>query len=134
MESDFTSGLDTGLVASIHAKLDDLVLHNNISEQGIESVVDKIGLLIKGAAMSCGSIKPRNKENKQNDVQRKASEPWFDANCVRERKEYRRAKNRFCRHSDNVNKQQYDIASKKYKKVVRKQHKIYLKRLNSELL
>ena len=99
--------------------LDETMVNSDI----INQIVENIKNIFIDAAESISNHRPKH----NNDCQQKSSNKWFNNECVKSRRNYRKAKRHFYKLKNDNNKKALSDALKAYKKTIKIQQKNYNK-------
>ena len=89
----------------------------------INQIVENIKDIFIDAAESISNHRPKH----NNECQQKSSNKWFNKECVKSRRNYRKAKRHFYKLKSDNNKKALLDALKVYKKTIKIQQKNYNK-------
>ena len=95
------------------------MVNSNIINQIVENVKD----IFIDAAESTSNHRPKH----NNESQQKSGNKWFDKECVKSRRNYRKAKRHYYKLKSDNNKNALSDALKAYKKTIKLQQKSYNK-------
>ena len=99
--------------------LDETMVNSDIINQIVENIKD----VFIDAAESISNHRPKH----NNECQQKSSNKWFNKECVKSRRNYRKAKRHFYKLKSDNNKKALSDALKAYKKTIKIQQKNYNK-------
>ena len=89
----------------------------------INQIVENIKCIFIDAAESVSNHRPKH----SNECQQKSSNKWFNKECVKSRRNYRKGKRHFYKLKNDNNKKALSDALKAYKKTIKIQQKNYNK-------
>jgi len=122
----YENGFDIEEVNNINFLIEDLLSGDNTSTLNTDAIVEKINTLIVSTAEISGAITTNKpKHNKPTPRQ-----PWFDSDCRRKKKEYKRFTRRSKLSPDHPVRKRI---SKDYKKFIQGKRQKFNSNLNEEL-
>ena len=105
------------------------IVSQNVTQEGIDTLCSELNKTMLNAANVAGiSKKVKNTMNKAKE--KSASLPWFNKDCIQARQNYLKVKNRLKRKG---NKSMANKETKKYKKFIKSQERLYYVELNKKI-
>ena len=123
----FHAQISEETVAMLCSKLSGLM--QNVTQQGIDDLCADINKTMLNAAHDVGACKSTKIKAKQS-MKQSVSQPWFNDECHKERKQYLKIKNKLKR---NGCKSMANKETKKYKKFMKLQERKYHIELNKKI-
>ncbi len=140
-QSQFTSAFDSGKLEHVIECIKNTRSLENVSEQDINNLADKIVSIYREAGLEAGQISliPATKNDSvakyhANKLKRGSpTQPWFNADCEKQRRQMFRARHRKKRNATHENNSTLAAQSKAYKKQINLAFKQYHDELHKKL-
>ena len=108
------------------------------SQVAVDAFCSKLSDFVVASAKACGALEERRARDEggregQRASRKRLNKPWFDQECVRERKVFFRVKNRIRILPSRERQEQIRAAGKVYKAVLRRKKQEYFKRFHAKI-